>query len=91
MAILDLEWQNPAQIAAAIGKAHQGSVCDATKKDPDGAHRRRAANCPALQLQGVEFSLPIRYTVPYKCPSEPPIHVEVNRPIGNHYCSQSCL
>jgi hypothetical protein len=37
------------------------------------------------------FSLPIQYTVPCKCPSEPPIHVEVNRPICNRYCSQSCL
>src|SRR5258708_13016141 len=33
VAILDLERQNPAQVAAAIGKAHRGYVCDVTKKD----------------------------------------------------------
>jgi NAD(P)-dependent dehydrogenase (short-subunit alcohol dehydrogenase family) len=33
VAILDLERQNPAQAAAAIGKAHRGYICNVTKKD----------------------------------------------------------
>jgi NAD(P)-dependent dehydrogenase (short-subunit alcohol dehydrogenase family) len=33
VAILDLERQKPAQVAAAIGKTHHGYVCDVTKKD----------------------------------------------------------
>src|ERR1700743_587667 len=33
VAVLDLERQNPAQVAASIGKRHHGYVCDVTKKD----------------------------------------------------------
>src|SRR5580698_11124442 len=33
VAILDLEQQAPAQVAASIGKRHRGYVCDVTKKD----------------------------------------------------------
>jgi NAD(P)-dependent dehydrogenase (short-subunit alcohol dehydrogenase family) len=33
VAILDLERQNPAEVAANIGKAHRGYVCNVTKKD----------------------------------------------------------
>ena len=41
LAILDLERQNPAQVAAAIGKAHRGYICNVTKKDEcEGVARR---------------------------------------------------
>ena len=33
VAVLDLERQAPAQVAASIGKRHRGYVCDVTKKD----------------------------------------------------------
>src|SRR6202162_6250483 len=33
VAVLDLERQNPAQVAASIGKRHRGYVCDVTKKE----------------------------------------------------------
>jgi NAD(P)-dependent dehydrogenase (short-subunit alcohol dehydrogenase family) len=33
VAVLDLEPQAPAQVAASIGKRHRGYVCDVTKKD----------------------------------------------------------
>jgi len=32
VAVLDLERQNPAQVAASSGKRHRGYVCDVTKK-----------------------------------------------------------
>ena len=41
VAILDLERQAPAQVAASIGKRHRGYVCDVTKKDQcDGVARQ---------------------------------------------------
>src|ERR1700726_4734658 len=33
VAVLDLERQDPAQVAASIGKWHRGYVCDVTKKE----------------------------------------------------------
>ena len=41
VAVLDLERQKPAEVAAAIGKAHRGYVCNVTKKDEcEGVARR---------------------------------------------------
>jgi NAD(P)-dependent dehydrogenase (short-subunit alcohol dehydrogenase family) len=41
VAILDLERQKPAEVAAAIGKAHRGYICNVTKKDEcEGVARR---------------------------------------------------
>jgi NAD(P)-dependent dehydrogenase (short-subunit alcohol dehydrogenase family) len=41
VAILDLERQNPEQVAAAIGKEHRGYVCNVTsKEDCEGVARR---------------------------------------------------
>jgi NAD(P)-dependent dehydrogenase (short-subunit alcohol dehydrogenase family) len=33
VALLDLERQNPSEVAAGIGKSHRGYVCDVTKKE----------------------------------------------------------
>ena len=51
VAILDLQRQDPAHVAAAIGKAHRGYTCNVTKKDEcEGIARRIIEDFGAVDI-----------------------------------------